>query len=289
MSWRTVVIKSHAKLNYKNDYLLVRTDEVKMIHLSEINTVIIDSTQVSVTSYLLCELIKRKIKVVFCDERRNPISELVPYYGSHNTSKKIFSQIEWNVDFKKLVWTYIIQQKIINQANLLEKLGMPAYEKLHQYANEIEFFDTTNREGHAAKVYFNTLFGKGFSRDDINDINAALDYGYAILLSNFNKEIVGNGYLTQLGIKHINEYNQFNLSCDLMEPFRIVVDEFVYLHLEHEFTPEYKMQLVDLLNKKVEFCGKEYYLTNVIQLYLKKVFDAIEKMSIDELALYEFR
>ena len=193
------------------------------------------------------------------------------------------------MDFKKLVWTYIIQQKIINQANLLEKLGMPAYEKLHQYANEIEFFDTTNREGHAAKVYFNTLFGKGFSRDDINDINAALDYGYAILLSNFNKEIVGNGYLTQLGIKHINEYNQFNLSCDLMEPFRIVVDEFVYLHLEHEFTPEYKMQLVDLLNKKVEFCGKEYYLTNVIQLYLKKVFDAIEKMSIDELALYEFR
>ncbi len=191
--------------------------------------------------------------------------------------------------FKKLVWTHIIQQKIINQANLLEKLGMAAYEKLHEYANQIEFFDVTNREGHAAKVYFNSLFGKGFSRDDVNNINAALDYGYAILLSNFNKEIVANGYLTQLGIKHINEYNQFNLSCDLMEPFRIVVDEFVYKNLENEFTPEYKIQLVDLLNKKVEFCGKEYYLTNVIQLYLKKTFDTIEKMSIDALALYEFK
>ena len=89
--------------------------------------------------------------------------------------------------FKKLVWTHIIQQKIINQANLLEKLGMAAYEKLHEYANQIEFFDVTNREGHAAKVYFNSLFGKGFSRDDVNNINAALDYGYAILLSNFNK------------------------------------------------------------------------------------------------------
>ena len=74
-----------------------------------------------------------------------------------------------------------------------------------------------------------------------------------------------------------------------MEPFRIVVDEFVYKNLENEFTPEYKIQLVDLLNKKVEFCGKEYYLTNVIQLYLKKTFDTIEKMSIDALALYEFK
>ena len=72
MSWRTVVIQSHVKLSYKNDFMIVRGDEVKMIHLSEINTVIIDSTQVSLTSYLLCEFVKRKIKVIFCDEKRNP-------------------------------------------------------------------------------------------------------------------------------------------------------------------------------------------------------------------------
>ena len=47
----------------------------------------------------------------------------------------------------------------------------------------------TNREAHAAKVYFNSLFGKEFSRDDVNSINAALNYGYGILLSNFNKEL----------------------------------------------------------------------------------------------------
>ena len=88
MSWRTVVIQSHVKLSYKNDFMIVRGDEVKMIHLSEINTVIIDSTQVSLTSYLLCEFVKRKIKVIFCDEKRNPNSELVPYYGAYNSSKK---------------------------------------------------------------------------------------------------------------------------------------------------------------------------------------------------------
>lgn len=289
MSWRTIVIKSHAKLNYKNDYLLVRSDDVKMIHLSEINTIIIDSTQVSLTSYLLCELIKRKIKVIFCDEKRNPSSELVPYYGNFHTSKNIEEQIHWNTDFARLVWTQIIRQKIENQAILLEKLEYDTSEKLREYITELKYFDETNREGHAAKVYFNSLFGKGFSRDDVNNINAALNYGYAILLSSFNKEIVSNGYLTQLGIKHTNEYNAFNLSCDLMEPFRVIVDEFVYQNMELEVTPELKMQLVDLLNKKVCYCGKEYFLTNAIQMYVKKVFETLRKVNLENLALYVFQ
>ena len=65
LSWRTIVVQSHAKLSYKNGYMIARGEDVKMVHLSEINTVIIDSTQVSVTSYLLCEFVKRKIKVIF--------------------------------------------------------------------------------------------------------------------------------------------------------------------------------------------------------------------------------
>lgn len=289
MSWRIVVIQSHAKLNYKNDFLLVRTDDVKMIHLSEIHTILIDSTQVSLTSYLLCELMKRKIKVIFCDEKRNPQSELIPYYGSFHTSKNIAAQIHWDSAFAKLVWTHIIGQKIINQANLLEKLGFETHKKLREYVEQIEYFDETNREGHAAKVYFNSLFGKDFSREDYNHINAALDYGYAILLSTFNKEVVSNGYLTQIGIKHINEYNYFNLSCDFMEPFRIIVDEFVYENMGLELTPELKMKLVDLLNKKVLYCGKEYYLSNVIQMYVKKLFDALKDSKMESLVLYEFQ
>ena len=70
--------------------------------------------------------------------------------------------------------------------------------------------DKTNREGHAAKVYFNSLFGKKFTRNDDNNINAALNYGYSILLSTINKEISANGYLTQLGIHHKNEFKSKN-------------------------------------------------------------------------------
>lgn len=283
-----MVIQSHVKLSYKNDFMIVRGDEVKMIHLSEINTVIIDSTQVSLTSYLLCEFVKRKIKVIFCDEKRNPNSELVPYYGAYNSSKKIKKQIAWNEEYAQGVWTQIVCQKILNQANLLKKYEFDSYEKLSGYVREMEFFDSTNREGHAAKVYFNSLFGKGFSRDDMSSVNAALNYGYGILLSNFNKEIVADGYLTQLGIKHTNEYNPFNLTCDLMEPFRVLVDEIVYNNIEKTFDKDFKLLLVDVLNRKVMYCGREYYLTNAIQIYLDKIFDAIEHESFDTSILYEF-
>lgn len=289
MSWRTIVIRSHAKITYKNDYLVVRGEDVKMIHLSEIHTVIIDSTQVSMTSYLLCELIKRKIKVVFCDERRNPYGEIMPYYGSHNSSKKVRRQINWNKEFAEYVWTEIIKQKIRNQAELLKKYNFESAKQLYEYVMQVEPFDLTNREGHAAKVYFNCLYGKGFSRDDINSINAALNYGYSILLSDFNKEIVSNGYLTQLGIKHVNEYNPYNLTCDLMEPFRMIVDEVVYENIDKTFDAEYKLILVDILNKKVSYCGKEYFLTNAIQMYIRKIFDSIENQMFSDSILYQFR
>lgn len=288
MSWRTIVVQSHVKLSYKNGYMISRGEDVRMVHLSEINTVIIDSTQVSLTSYLLCELVKRKIKVIFCDEKRNPCSELMSYYGAYNSSKKIRKQIQWDMEYAKEIWTYIVKQKILNQAEMLSKYGFEANIKLMKYAEEIEPFDMTNREAHAAKVYFNSLFGKEFSRDDVNSINAALNYGYGILLSNFNKEIVSDGYLTQLGIKHTNEYNPYNLSCDLMEPFRVLVDEIVFNNIDKTFDSDYKMQLVNVLNKRINYCGCEYYVTNAIQIYLDKMFNAIEQKSFIASMIYQF-
>ena len=61
--------------------------------------------------------------------------------------------------------------------------GLSEADKLFVYLEEMEFNDVSNREGHAAKVYFNAMFGKGFSRTDENPVNAALNYGYNIILA----------------------------------------------------------------------------------------------------------
>lgn len=281
------MISRSAKLDYKLDYLVVRQEEITKIHLSEISVLIIESTAVSVTASLLSELTKRKIKVIFCDEKRNPSSELLPYYGSHDTSAKVKKQIAWSKEVKAYVWTEIVTEKIRKQRDFLKKLGKEEYGLLDDYVRQIENGDSTNREGHSAKVYFNALFGMKFTRTSDTPINAALNYGYGLVLSAFNREIVANGYITQLALFHDNMFNQFNLSSDLMEPFRILVDKRVVRLQPEKFEHEEKIFMVDLLNQEVTIDGKKNYINNAIKIYCRSVFDAINEKDISLIRFYK--
>lgn len=287
MSWRTIVISSSAKLDYKLDYLVVRQEEITKIHLSEISILLIENTAVSITAALLNELIKRKIKVIFCDEKRNPSSELVSYYGCHDSSAKIRNQIRWNDEIKELIWTEIVSEKIRNQRNILKYFNKKEYFMLDEYLSQIEIGDTTNREGHSAKVYFNALFGMDFTRTSDTPTNAALNYGYGILLSTFNREIVANGYITQLGLFHDNMFNHFNLGSDLMEPFRTLVDKIVYNLKPEIFNHNEKMELLNILNKEVIIDGKINYVNNAIKIYCKSMFDAINQQDVSLIKFYK--
>ena len=164
-------------------------------------------------------------------------------------------------------------------------MGTEQSELLESYVKEIAWNDGTNREGHAAKVYFNALFGLEFTRTEDNLINAALNYGYSIILSAFTREIVANGYITQLGVFHDNMFNQFNLASDLMEPFRILVDRQVLTMKLEQFEHEEKMQLVNVLNQEVQIDGKIQYVNNAIKIYCKSIFDAL---SGDDSSLIRF-
>lgn len=268
------------------DYMIVRQESITKIHLSEISLLLIESTAVSITSYLLCELTKRKIKVIFCDEKRNPSSELISYYGSHDTSLKVKKQMEWTTEIKGFIWTEIVTEKIRNQKLFLEELNKKEANLLERYILDMHVGDTTNREGHAAKVYFNAIFGMEFSRTSEVPINASLNYGYSILLSAFNREITANGYITQIGLFHDNMFNQFNLGSDLMEPFRILVDRCVYMMNPTKFEHEEKMNLVSILNKEVFIDGKKNYVNNAIKIYCRSIFDAINENDVSLIRFY---
>lgn len=289
MSFRTVVITKQSKLSYKNRYLSVKSElEENYIHLSEIDTIIVDSIAVSISSYLLKELADNKINIIFCDEKHNPFGELNSFYSSHNTSKKILIQTKWNNKQKDELWSLIVKNKIINQALLLNKIKSENYDLLMSYVNEVRVGDRTNREAHSAKVYFNSLFTKSFIRNANDNINAALNYGYSILLSNFNKEIVNNGYLTQLGIHHKSEFNQFNLACDLMEPFRPIIDNFVYYNQTREFDSKYKLDLINIFNNNYKYLSKNYTLKDIIKMYTKNTLDCLsDNKKYKDFTLYE--
>lgn len=279
MSFRTVVIENSSKLSYKNRFLVVKQDnDEKYIHLSEIDTIIVDSISVSISTYLLKELCSNKINIIFCDEKHNPFGELEGYYLSHNSSKKISSQFKWTKERKDMLWSEIVKNKVINQALILSKLNSDKYDLLLSYIDEITAGDKTNREGHAAKVYFNELFGKGFVRNESDNINAALNYGYAILLSTINKEVISNGYITQIGIHHKNEFNEFNLSCDLMEPFRTIIDNFVYYNQDRKLDTAYKLDIVNIFNNRYKYDNKNYVLKDAIKIYVKNTLESINDL-----------
>ena len=289
MGWRTVFVTKPSKLDLRLGYLVVRNSEKTVrIHIGEISVLIIETTQSSITTALMCELIKQKVKVIFCDEKQNPISELMSYYGCHDTSHKLKLQIDWSKNNKQSVWTAIVTEKIKNQALNLELFNLEEKDRLFEYIEQIEFNDDSNREGHAAKVYFNSLFGRNFSRSDECPINAMLNYGYSIILSCFNREITCSGYSTKLGIFHENMYNNFNLGCDLMEPFRPIVDRFVKNTNPNKFEHEEKVSILSLLNSKFIIDGRNQTLLNTIKIYSRSVFEALEMGDTSLIKFYKY-
>lgn len=284
--WRVIVVTGRGKLDLRYNSISIRRDNgTDFIHIGEVNTLILETTTISITAALMCELIKQKVKVIFCDEKSNPHFELLPFYGSHDCSAKIKEQITWTDFLKESLWTVIVTEKIENQMKLLKKLNKEEYRILEEYLSQIEHNDNTNREGHSAKIYFSALFGNNFSRNKENSLNAFLNYGYQLLLSAFNKEIVANGYLTQIGLFHKNMFNYYNLSSDLMEPFRVIVDELAYKENPQKFEKDEKRKLQNILNLKFRINNVNHYLSDIIKIYTKSIFDAL---SANDLSLVRF-
>ena len=286
MSWRTVVVRGPAKLDLKLGQMIVRQEKTTRVNLNEMAVLLIENTAVSLTACLLSELTARKIKVIFCDEKRNPQAELVPYYGSHDASAKVRAQITWPPFLREQIWTEIVREKIKNQALVLQQRQLPQAALLQEYLGQLMPGDATNREGHAAKVYFNALFGAEFTRNRDIPVNAALNYGYSILLSAFNREIAAAGYLTQLGLFHDNMFNPFNLASDLMEPFRPLVDRAVLQMAPEKLETEEKTKLVNLLNSEVSIAGKRQYLPGAIRIYCKSIFDVLNSEESAQIQFY---
>lgn len=198
MSYRTIVITQRCKLDFCMNYVEVQTAvSKKRIFIDEIKTLIIENTGVAITAYLLSELMNRKVNLIFCDKAHNPQSSLLPLHARFDSIRKIKQQMIWSQEIKDEVWDCIVKAKIRQQALFLDELEKKEQSKmLMSYLDDVVSADAHNREGHAAKVYFNALFGNSFTRDLDSPINAGLNYGYSLLLSLFNREIVSAGYLT---------------------------------------------------------------------------------------------
>ena len=276
MAWRNVVITRHSKISVKMKLLVVQTDDgVFELPLDDIAVLLIATTRAVITTFAMAELLSRDIKVVFSNAKGIPIGETIPYATNGGRRENVLRQMNWDEGRKALLWRRIVMEKIAHQASLLEENGCEDAHEIKALAEQVQPGDPDNREAVAAHMYFPRLFSYEFVRsDDANEINGALNYGYAILLSETARRIAGLGYLTEFGIHHDNDKNPFNLASDLMEPFRPYVDEYVLQMKGYGLDTESKASLVRLIREDRPEMG-----TSIAQLVAVYVRDALHYLA----------
>lgn len=275
MGYRQIIIKKSEKLHFKDNQLIIdKEGNSTKVPLEDINYVLIEDSSTTLTTRLLAEFGKNAISLIICDEKFNPSAIMYPY-NYHFKQLDVFShQLEIDESIKKEFWNQIVKRKIENSVRVLEMTSKEEFpiSKLNEYTSEIIEGDIKNREGLAAKIYFRSLFGSDFIRFYDDAINAALNYGYTIIASAIIRNLAVYGLNTYLGIHHNSKINNFNLAYDFLEPYRSIVDKFVYDNKDDITLPlsfEFRKKLINLLNKEVMHQNKNYTLEYSIGLIIK--------------------
>lgn len=270
-SFRTLFLSKKAKLSLKQNSLKLELDNANepiYFPLCDILCIILESKEINITSALISALNAHKIIVFSCDSSHIPNGIFMPFNAHYRALKILNLQIALNAQNKAILWQQNIKNKINNQARLLEMLNKNQAQQLYEIAKNIKLNDSQNGEGQAASIYFSALFGAGFTRaqyldENINALNAALNYGYAIIRGIFARGCAASGLNPLLGLNHKNQFNSFNLCDDLMESYRIFVDSLVFSmqhELENNLSLQQRARLAQILNAKIKLENTIYPL-----------------------------
>lgn len=241
-------------LSLRNNQMIINTKEMpemqRSVPIEDIGFVILEHQQTNITLPLLNALSDNNVAVVFCGDNFMPNAMLMNLDSNKTQGESYRAQIEASEPLKKGLWKQIVEAKIRNQVALLNKLGKNG-EVLKPYYTNVKSGDSDNREGVAAKIYWDELFGEDFirSREGVEP-NNMLNYGYTLLRAAVARALMGSGLFPAFGIFHRNRYNAFPLADDIMEPYRPYVDEIVfdlYANGERKLTKDVKSQLLRLL------------------------------------------
>lgn len=275
MAWRSVMITRPSRLTFQQRALVVeQEDGTVKIPLEDMAVLVIEHSQVSLTSQLLSACADRQIAVITVDETHHPNGLLLAHLPHSRALKVMRAQLAMSQPSRKRLWQGIIKQKISNQAGVLRQQGHDAVARqLEVLAREVRSGDAGNAEAQASQLYFPALLGKGFARRQERFHNAALDYGYAVIRAAIARSLVAYGFLTAFGLHHRNEQNAFNLADDLIEPFRPLLDAHLLANFPHEesetLLPQHKAVLVGLLHEDIALvdpdgqCGRSTLLAAV--------------------------
>lgn len=270
MVWRSVVINRPARLKREHFALVVEQEQSARVPFEDIAVIVLNHREITLTHPVLSACADYGIGLYSTGDNHQPNGVFVPFLQHSRATRMQRLQLSLDKPTTKRAWARIVQTKIQNQARCMELLGTTGADRLASYARRVRSGDGGNLEAQASAYYFPQVFGRSFHRSQSVWVNAALDYGYAVLRGACARALVQHGMLPSIGLFHSSEQNAFNLADDLIEAYRPVVD----LHVAQQppTTPEAELQsadkiaLVGLLNVDVDMPrGKMSVLASIEQ------------------------
>jgi len=226
---RTLAFTKPYHLSLKNQQMIIKAKEdsgsCSSVPVEDIGFVILENPEISISLPLLNALADNNAAVILCSDKHMPNAMFMNLDSNSTQGESFRAQLSATEPMKKNIWKQII---IRNQAALLRKLDKDGDSLKPCYQN-VKSGDSDNREGVAAKLYWNELFDEKFMRVRTGPSpNEMLNYGYTVLRAAVARSLTGSGLLPSIGIFHRNRYNAFPLADDVMEPYRPFVDEIVF-------------------------------------------------------------
>ena len=291
--FRTVIVNNGEKISLRDNWVIISTSSGESsVPLEDIYSMVIDNQQAALTVPVIHRLTSSGAHLLICNEKHIPVTVILPHNTYFHPLTILRYQMEMTQAFKDSLWDRITAKKITNQARVLGFCGRePAkVRRLLELAEEVTDGDSGNREGIAAKMFFREMYGTEFVRMNDDAINAALNYGYAVIRSAVCKTLCAHGYNCVIGLHHISEADPFNLAEDIMEPLRPVVDMWVDDHIEEldgELTRSQRTELAAIINDLVIVKKRKMRIRTAIDEYVRSLTTAITRNSAGYLELPE--
>ena len=254
MGWRSVMISRPAKLRREHFSLAIEQEQTAFVPFEDIAIIVLNHREIQLTHPVLSACADYGIGLYATGDNHQPNGVFLPFLAHSRTTRLMRKQMDISRPLAKQAGASIVRRKIENQAAVLRFCSKTGVDRMDSYARRVRSGDTENLEGQAAAFYFTQLFGQGFYRAEERWVNAALDYGYAVLRGAIARGLVAHGMHPPIGLFHASEQNAFNLADDLIEPFRPLVDLHVAKNpafTEGDLSPQDKAELVALLNVDV--------------------------------------
>ncbi|GAA2519140.1 hypothetical protein GCM10010407_05900 [Rarobacter incanus] len=189
--------------------------------------VVLIGARSSVSGGALIAATEHDVAILMCDWRGVPVGGAYAWSNTTRVGARNRAQAALSAPRRKNAWGRVVRAKILGQAHTLDAIGRSGGNELRDIANSVRSGDPENREGLAARIYWQRLFGhEEFSRipGSAEGRNALLNYAYTILRGHGIRAVLAAGLSPTLGVFHRGRSNPFSLVDDMIEPFRPAID-----------------------------------------------------------------